>query len=87
MLQTCLVLILTGSGLAVGAQALVMLLFGRALQSIACAGILVLVRIILADTVTLEGNLRNTSIYTMVAGSAYGTYIVEVEYGSIPRPQ
>jgi MFS family permease len=49
-----------------------MLLFGRAFQDIACAGNLVLVRVILADKVSLEENSRNTSIYTMVAGSAYG---------------
>ena len=72
MLQACLVLVLIGSALAAGAQEFVMLLFGRALQGVACAGILVLVRIILADRVSLAENSKNTSIYTMVAGSAYG---------------
>lgn len=86
MLQICQILVLVGSALAAGAQEFVMLLFGRALQGVGCAGILVLVRIILADRVSLAENSKNTSIYSMVAGSAYavapvvGGYLTEVSW-------
>lgn len=86
MLQVCQILVLLGSALAAGAQEFVMLLFGRALQGVGCAGILVLVRIILADRVSLAENSKNTSIYSMVAGCAYavapviGGYLTEVSW-------
>ncbi|KAI9744122.1 MAG: hypothetical protein M1818_002274 [Claussenomyces sp. TS43310] len=72
VLQSCLVLILVGSALCAGAKALFMLLLGRALQGIACAGILVLIRVILADKVSLRENADNTSLYTLISGVAYG---------------
>ncbi|OBT72289.1 hypothetical protein VF21_07977 [Pseudogymnoascus sp. 05NY08] len=49
-----------------------MLLVGRALQGIGCAGMLINTKVILADKVTLEENAKNNTIFTIVGGVGYG---------------
>ena len=49
-----------------------MLLVGRALQGVGCAGLLICTKIILADKVTLKENARNSTTFTIVAGIGYG---------------
>ncbi|KAJ0352985.1 hypothetical protein COL154_012311 [Colletotrichum chrysophilum] len=69
-LQTCLVLMLIGSALCTGAptSAYAVLLLGRAFQGLACAGLNVLVRICIADRVTLRENAKNWSIFSFFGG-------------------
>ncbi|KDN63880.1 putative major facilitator superfamily transporter [Colletotrichum sublineola] len=59
-MQACLVLMLVGSALCTGAPltAFPVLLLGRAFQGLACAGINILVRVILADKVSLSENAK-----------------------------
>ncbi|KXJ96882.1 major facilitator superfamily domain-containing protein [Microdochium bolleyi] len=47
-------------------------LLGRALQGLACAGLGVVIRVVLADKVSLAENARNTTIFTFTAGISYG---------------
>ncbi|KAK1995953.1 major facilitator superfamily transporter [Colletotrichum falcatum] len=69
-MQACLVLMLAGSALCTGAPltAFPVLLLGRAFQGLACAGMNVLVRIILADKVSLSENAKNWSIFSFLGG-------------------
>ncbi|GJC82518.1 efflux pump dotC [Colletotrichum liriopes] len=69
-MQTCLVLMLVGSALCTGAPltAFPVLLLGRAFQGLACAGLNVLVRIILADKVSLRENAKNWSVFSFLGG-------------------
>ncbi|EFQ33363.1 major facilitator superfamily transporter [Colletotrichum graminicola M1.001] len=69
-MQACLVLMLVGSALCTGAPvtAFPVLLLGRAFQGLACAGLNVLVRVILADKVTLRENAMNWSIFSFLGG-------------------
>lgn len=73
-IQTALVLMLIGSSLCAGAptNAFPMLLVGRALQGIGCAGIGMLTRVILADKVSLKENAKNNTIFALVGGLGYG---------------
>jgi MFS family permease len=65
---------LVGSALCTGAptNAFGMLLLGRALQGLGCAGISVIVRVILSDKVSLKEMAKNYSIFQLVAGISYG---------------
>ncbi|KAK1596067.1 major facilitator superfamily transporter [Colletotrichum navitas] len=69
-MQACLVLMLVGSALCTGAPltAFPVLLLGRAFQGLACAGLNVLVRVILADKVTLRENAKNWSVFSFLGG-------------------
>ncbi|GKT49949.1 efflux pump fus6 [Colletotrichum spaethianum] len=69
-MQACLVLMLVGSALCTGAPltAFPVLLLGRAFQGLACAGLNVLVRIILADKVSLRENAKNWSAFSFFGG-------------------
>ncbi|KAK1639681.1 major facilitator superfamily transporter [Colletotrichum phormii] len=69
-IQTCLVLMLIGSALCTGAptDAFPVLLLGRGFQGLACAGLNVLVRIVIADKVTLRENAKNWSIFSFLGG-------------------
>ena len=49
-----------------------MLLAGRGLQGVGCAGLLVNTDIILADKVSLKENARNNTVFTIVGGMSYG---------------
>jgi MFS family permease len=73
-LQACVVVMMLGSALCTGAptDAFPLLLLGRGIQGLGCAGISVIVRIILADKVSLEENARNGSLFTITAGTMYG---------------
>ncbi|KAJ2893602.1 hypothetical protein MKZ38_008425 [Zalerion maritima] len=73
-LQLSMICILVGSAICTGAplNAFAALLVGRAIQGIGAAGIGIVVRIILADKVSLRENSRNTSLMMVVSGIAYG---------------
>ncbi|KAB5582509.1 major facilitator superfamily domain-containing protein [Coniochaeta sp. 2T2.1] len=74
VLQACVVVMMVGSALCTGAPtgAFPVLLLGRGIQGLGCAGISVVVRIVLADKVSLEENAKNWSIFTVTAGVSYG---------------
>lgn len=63
-----------GSAISAGAPvtAFPMLLVGRGLQGMGCAGCNIIVKTVLADKVSLKENARNNTIFTLVAGVAYG---------------
>ncbi|EMR71915.1 putative mfs multidrug transporter protein [Eutypa lata UCREL1] len=73
-LQSSLILMLIGSALCTGAPltAYGVLLLGRALQGAACAGLAVVVRVVMADKVSLKENARNWTIFALTGGSCYG---------------
>ncbi|KAK7752343.1 hypothetical protein SLS62_005679 [Diatrype stigma] len=73
-LQSCLVLMLIGSALCTGAPvaAYGVLLLGRAVQGLACAGLAVVVRVVLADRVSLAENARNWTVFALTGGLSYG---------------
>jgi MFS family permease len=87
-LQTALVLMLLGSSLCAGAptNAYPMLLVGRALQGISCAGLNILTHVILSDKVSLKENAMNNTIFALVggvgwvAGPVTGGYLTEVTW-------
>ncbi|KAM0426497.1 hypothetical protein ACHAPT_008188 [Fusarium lateritium] len=72
-IQACMIIAIVGGALCTGSptSAFPLLLFGRALQGIGCAGINVVVRAIVADKVSLQEDAKNWSIFSMVAGSSY----------------
>ncbi|KAK2057604.1 major facilitator superfamily transporter [Colletotrichum caudatum] len=69
-MQASLVLMLVGSALCTGAPltAFPVLLLGRAFQGLACAGLNVLVRVVLADKVSLRENAKNWSVFSFFGG-------------------
>lgn len=73
-IQACMIIALVGGALCTGSptDAFPMLLFGRALQGIGCAGISVVVRAIVADKVSLKEDAKNWSIFSLVGGISYG---------------
>lgn len=73
-LQTALVTMLVGSTLCASApvNAFPMLLVGRALQGIGCAGLLIVTKVILADKVSLKENAKNNTVFTIIVGVGYG---------------
>jgi len=87
-LQSSLIIMLVGSSLCSGAPttAFPMLLVGRGLQGMGCAGLNIVVRICLADKVSLKENAKNNSLFTLVAGTSYGVgpviggYLTEVTW-------
>lgn len=72
-LQAVLVLMTAGSALCTGAptSSFPVLLLGRGVQGVACAGISVLVRVIIADKVTLQENAKNWSFFALTGGLSY----------------
>jgi MFS family permease len=64
---------LIGSALCTAApvDAFPMLIFGRAVQGLSCAGINVIVRVILADKVSLKEYSKNFSFFSFFAGMSY----------------
>lgn len=49
-----------------------LLLAGRGLQGIGCAGLMIVTKVILADKVSLKENAKNNTIFTLVGGIGYG---------------
>lgn len=49
-----------------------MLLVGRAIQGIGCAGVNILTKVILADKVSLKENAKNNTLFTVIGGIGYG---------------
>jgi MFS family permease len=70
-LQLSMSCMVVGSTLAAAAQTWGMLLLGRALQGISAAGIYSLIKIVLADGVTLAENAKNNTIFALVGGISY----------------
>ncbi|KAI9847081.1 MAG: hypothetical protein M1837_003199 [Sclerophora amabilis] len=71
ILQLTMILNLIGSALCAGAVSWGMLLLGRAIQGVSSAGILNLIKIILADKVSLKENATNTTVFAWVGGIGY----------------
>ncbi|KAI0181965.1 MFS general substrate transporter [Hypoxylon sp. FL1284] len=73
-LQMCSLVMLVGSALCTGVptNAFGAFLLGRALQGVACAGLNTIVRVVLADKVTLRGNAKNWSAFALTGGICYG---------------
>jgi MFS family permease len=65
---------LIGSTLCAAAptNAYPMLLVGRGLQGISCAGLQILTKVILADKVSLKENAKNNTLFALVGGLGYG---------------
>jgi MFS family permease len=70
-LQLSLSFMTLGSILCAAAQNWTMLLFGRAFQGLSAAGLMNIIKIILADRVTLAEQSKNTTIFTLVNGISY----------------
>ncbi|KAH8658352.1 major facilitator superfamily domain-containing protein [Xylariales sp. PMI_506] len=72
-LQAVLFLMLIGSALCTGAptNAFPVLLLGRGIQGVACAGIGILTKVIISDKVSLQENAKNWSIFGLTGGLSY----------------
>ncbi|CAN8101187.1 unnamed protein product [Discula destructiva] len=72
-LQAVLLLMTLGSALCTGAptNSFPALLLGRGFQGVACAGISVLVRVIISDKVSLQENAKNWSFFALTGGCSY----------------
>jgi MFS family permease len=68
-----LILMIIGSALCSSApvDAFPMLIFGRAIQGLSCAGINVITKVILADKVSLKEYSKNYSFFSFFAGLSY----------------
>ncbi|KIH91481.1 tetracycline efflux protein [Sporothrix brasiliensis 5110] len=73
-IQAALVIMMVGSALCTAApkSTFAVLLLGRAIQGLGCAGLNVVVRVILLDRVSLRENAKNWSIFSFTAGMSYG---------------
>lgn len=70
-LQTSMVFMLIGSILCATAPDWGVFLLGRALQGLSAAGIMNIIKIILADNVTLAEQSKNSTIFAFVNGISY----------------
>ncbi|RFU32690.1 hypothetical protein B7463_g3645, partial [Scytalidium lignicola] len=72
-LQFVIVNMMVGSALCTGSptRAFPVLLLGRAIQGLSAAGLSVIVKVILADKVSLKENAKNNSFFSLVAGIGY----------------
>lgn len=72
-MQGSLLFILVGSALCTGAptDAFPVLILGRAIQGIGCAGVSVISDVIMADKVSLKEYSKNSSIFATIAGVSY----------------
>lgn len=73
-MQVAVISMLIGSAICAGSPvtAFPMLLFGRALLGLGCAGLNIVTRTVLADKVSLAENAKNNTIFTLVGGIGYG---------------
>jgi MFS family permease len=73
-IQVAMALMLVGSAICTASptNAFGLLLFGRAIQGIACAGLDVVIRVILADKVSLRESSTNWTIFSFVGGVSFG---------------
>ena len=62
---------LVGSVLCAAAQTWPMLLLGRGLQGVSCAGINNLTQIILSDKVSLKDSAKNKTLFSLISGLSY----------------
>ena len=67
-----MVIMMVGAALAGAAQTWSMLLFGRAVMGLAEAGILNIIKVILADKVSLAENAKNNTLFALVGGVSFG---------------
>ncbi|KAI6267173.1 hypothetical protein MCOR27_010703 [Pyricularia oryzae] len=72
-LQATVIIMMIGSAFCTAAptDAFPVLLLGRGIQGLGCAGISVIVRVIIADKVSLKENAKNWSIFSFTAGMSY----------------
>jgi MFS family permease len=70
-IQLSMCFMLIGSVLCAAAQSWVMLLFGRALQGVSAAGLMNMVKIVMADNVPLAEQSKNSSLFALVNGISY----------------
>jgi MFS family permease len=68
-----MIILMIGSALCTASPttAFPLLLLGRALEGMGCAGITVVVRVILSDKVSLKENAKNWSLLSLTAGMSY----------------
>ena len=73
-IQAAILIMMVGSALCTAAPTskFAVLLLGRAIQGLGCAGLNVVVRVILLDRVSLRENAKNWSIFSFTAGMSYG---------------
>lgn len=73
-IQVVLIVMALGSALCTGppVTAYAMLLLGRGLQGVGCAGLAVIIKVILADKVSLEEHATNWTVFSLIAGCSYG---------------
>ncbi|KAI5864263.1 MFS general substrate transporter [Durotheca rogersii] len=73
-LQVCSLIMLISSALCTASptDTFGLFLLGRALQGVACAGLNTIVRVILADNVSLKENAKNWSLFALAGGVCYG---------------
>ncbi len=73
-IQASILIMMMGSTLCTAAPtyAFSVLLLGRGIQGLGCAGLNVVVRVILSDKVNLKENAKNWSIFSFTAGMSYG---------------
>ncbi len=86
-IQSALIIMMVGSALCTASPApassssatpsssssdYAVLLLGRGIQGLGCAGLNVVVRVILLDRVSLKENAKNWSIFSFIAGMSYG---------------
>lgn len=72
-LQFVLITMMVGSALCTGAPvtAFPVLLLGRAIQGLSAAGLSVIIKVIIADKVSLKEMAKNNSFFSLVAGMSY----------------
>ena len=73
-IQTNMAIMMVGSAICTGSptSAFALLLFGRALQGVACAGLDVVTRVILADRVSLRESNANWTMFSFIDGISFG---------------
>jgi MFS family permease len=73
-IQAAILIMMVGSAFCTAApsHAFPVLLLGRGIQGLGCAGLNVVVRVILSDKVSLKDNAKNTAIFQFTAGMSYG---------------
>lgn len=85
-IQISLLLFLVGSALSTGAISMLMILIGRGIAGIGAAGLLTIVRTILSDTESLDGNNVQQSAMMLLyaipfaAGPMIGGFLVTVNF-------
>ena len=70
-MQTSVLFFIVGSAICTGANSMAALLVGRGISGIGAAGLLTIVRIILADSASLDDNNAQGALMVIVYGVGY----------------